>query len=222
MGNNSKFGIAGMLAAASLAMAGSAGAVAIGFGDGVNATWDNLGGAGAGDEFASVISLTNTANFHNMTAHFNPLASTDNDGASWATDFQFTINNGYKNIDTLAANTFFKDVTTGQTWIASFFNQGQKGVAVQFTAPTGTEIHAGDLYSMRIGLLTPYIFNNPSHAPSGTAANQLKQVKGVYSWSANWENTVSVPEPATWALMLGGFGMSGAALRRRRVAFAAA
>jgi len=30
-----------------------------------------------------------------------------------------------------------------------------------------------------------------------------------------------VPEPATWALMLSGFGLAGAALRRRRVAVAA-
>jgi hypothetical protein len=28
----------------------------------------------------------------------------------------------------------------------------------------------------------------------------------------------AVPEPATWALMIGGFGLAGAALRRRRVA----
>jgi hypothetical protein len=26
----------------------------------------------------------------------------------------------------------------------------------------------------------------------------------------------AVPEPATWALMIGGFGMAGVALRRRR------
>ena len=31
-----------------------------------------------------------------------------------------------------------------------------------------------------------------------------------------------VPEPATWALMIGGFGMAGAALRRRRAAALAA
>ena len=217
----SKTVIAAAIAASAIAAASSAGAVAIGFGDGINPTWDGLGGAGVGDEFASVISLTNTANFHNMTAKFNPLHSTDNDGFTWATDFQFTINNGYKNIDTLAANTFFKDVTTGQTWITSFFNQGQKGVAVQFTAPTGTEIHAGDVYSMRIGLLTPFIFAHPSHAPTGTTANKIKQVNGVYSWSANWENTVTVPEPATWTLMIGGFGLAGAALRRRRTVVAA-
>ena len=32
----------------------------------------------------------------------------------------------------------------------------------------------------------------------------------------------AVPEPATWALMIGGFGLAGAALRRRRVAAACA
>ena len=33
--------------------------------------------------------------------------------------------------------------------------------------------------------------------------------------------TLGTPEPATWALMLGGFGLAGAALRRRRVFSAA-
>ena len=33
--------------------------------------------------------------------------------------------------------------------------------------------------------------------------------------------TAGVPEPATWALMLGGFGLAGSALRRRRAAPAA-
>jgi hypothetical protein len=27
---------------------------------------------------------------------------------------------------------------------------------------------------------------------------------------------VAVPEPATWAMMIGGFGMVGAAMRRRK------
>jgi PEP-CTERM motif len=31
--------------------------------------------------------------------------------------------------------------------------------------------------------------------------------------------TTAVPEPATWAMMLAGFGGLGAAMRRRRVAF---
>jgi len=35
-------------------------------------------------------------------------------------------------------------------------------------------------------------------------------------------NTALVPEPATWALMIGGFGLAGAMLRRRRMAGAVA
>jgi hypothetical protein len=41
---------------------------------------------------------------------------------------------------------------------------------------------------------------------------------------AHFTQTVTpggVPEPASWALMIGGFGMTGAALRRRRTAVAA-
>jgi len=42
----------------------------------------------------------------------------------------------------------------------------------------------------------------------------------------NWDNdpvfqSAPAPEPATWALMIGGFGMAGATLRRRRAATAA-
>jgi hypothetical protein len=32
--------------------------------------------------------------------------------------------------------------------------------------------------------------------------------------------TLSVPEPATWSVMLAGLGLAGAALRRRRIAAA--
>lgn len=49
---------------------------------------------------------------------------------------------------------------------------------------------------------------------------------GVYTQSAGQNDTTltisgspaaAVPEPAAWALMIGGFGLTGAALRRRRV-----
>lgn len=37
---------------------------------------------------------------------------------------------------------------------------------------------------------------------------------------ATQSGSTAVPEPATWALMIGGFGLAGAALRRRRAALA--
>jgi hypothetical protein len=55
--------------------------------------------------------------------------------------------------------------------------------------------------------------------PSGT-----KLADGLLSDPHNVQNMAfgGVPEPASWALMIGGFGMAGAALRRRRSAPATA
>ena len=51
---------------------------------------------------------------------------------------------------------------------------------------------------------------------------------GYYSesrWGGTWLPTVNstdtIPEPATWGLMIGGFAMTGVAMRRRKVAIAA-
>jgi len=38
--------------------------------------------------------------------------------------------------------------------------------------------------------------------------------------AAEFASTAAVPEPASWAMLIGGFGMLGGALRRRRAAFA--
>jgi hypothetical protein len=68
----------------------------------------------------------------------------------------------------------------------------------------------------------------------GTAgAGAAETHDGGATWSQGYEyhpsvavglydNGLGVPEPATWALMIGGFGLAGAMLRRRSVAAAAA
>jgi Protein of unknown function (DUF642)/PEP-CTERM motif len=45
---------------------------------------------------------------------------------------------------------------------------------------------------------------------------------GVFFDNVSVSGQAAVPEPASWALMIGGFGMAGAMLRRRRASFAAA
>jgi hypothetical protein len=43
---------------------------------------------------------------------------------------------------------------------------------------------------------------------------------GLLSLDGHQSFVVGVPEPATWALMIGGFGLAGASLRRRRAVLA--
>jgi hypothetical protein len=58
---------------------------------------------------------------------------------------------------------------------------------------------------------------NGSKTINSTILQVYNTTDGV-SYDAHWDNLTSgaVPEPATWAMMITGFGLAGAALRRRR------
>jgi hypothetical protein len=189
-----KLAIVGAVSATTLAMAGSAGAVVVGFGG------TKLPGS---DPLGDAYSTSTSGMFFDMGPEkFNTGSLTTGDGMDVATIFQFTLNNGVKNgIKLTAANTFFTDITTGKIWTPTFFTISGKTQRVTFTAPAGTFIKPNDQFQARVGFITPL---------------DTKR----YSWSANWDNTV--PEPATWALMLSGFGLAGVALRRRRMSAVAA
>ncbi len=55
---------------------------------------------------------------------------------------------------------------------------------------------------------------------NGSAAGNSNRFALEVSGIPPVDPAAAVPEPATWALMLAGFGLTGAALRRRRVGFA--
>ena len=191
-----KFAAAALVAGSSLAMANSAGAVIVA----VSAPSPDPKAAGAdplGDAFTtSVGGLGWTMGLE----AFNTASLTFGDGLPFATTFRYTINNGVVNgLDLNPGATYFVDVTTGLFWNATFFNAGPTpNQRVEFTAPTGSAISPGDVFQIRVGFITPLSVDR-------------------YSWSANWDNAYNpVPEPATWALMIGGFALAGSALRRRR------
>ncbi|HEY4275569.1 MAG TPA: PEPxxWA-CTERM sorting domain-containing protein [Rhizomicrobium sp.] len=86
----------------------------------------------------------------------------------------------------------------GQAWDTVFLSPTK----VEFMAPNASEPHPaglsltnGDQFDILVG------FNNPID-PS------------TFSFTGEW--VAGVPEPASWALLLLGFGAAGIALRRRR------
>jgi hypothetical protein len=200
MSSFKKFALAGVAVAATLAMASSAGAVIVAISaPGVPTA---AGADPLGDTFTTTLG---TLSWQMGQQAFNAGSLTYGDGLPVATIFRFTLNNGVANGITIdPTKTFFDDVTTGQTWSAAFFAAGATpNQRVEFTAPGSTFISPNDQFKVRVGFVAP-----------------VQAVR--YSWSASWDNTAAVPEPATWALMIGGFGLAGVTLRRRRVATLAA
>jgi len=111
----------------------------------------------------------------------------------FATAFQFTINAGVAGI----GSAQLMDLTTSQTWNTALSLAAQR---VTLSAPTGTQLNAGDQYMLDINFTG--------------AANP-----GTFSFAALWSDSpvsnTSVPEPTTLLL----FGIAALALvaMRRRV-----
>jgi hypothetical protein len=53
-------------------------------------------------------------------------------------------------------------------------------------------------------------------ANNGNYYNDSTGVKGTITFAEDGDDSIAVPEPASWALMLGGFGLVGGALRTNR------
>ena len=138
------------------------------------------------------------------TIAFNPLLVSNSNG-SYATSFSFTFLKGVAGtIDqTPAASPFgilpqtrFTNVTDGVAWLVSY-----SGNDVTFTAPNwAAKLDAGDLFFVNVAFTG--------------AVNKKK-----FSFAGLWDDTTvapPVPEPASWAMMLAGFGLVGGAMRSRR------
>jgi hypothetical protein len=92
------------------------------------------------------------------------------------------------------------------------------------SGPISFTLSDGSVFSTTLptSSATPVFFGFTSTAPitSITVNNQVggSQVFDVLSFSIG--SAAVVPEPQSWALLIAGFGLTGAALRRRRAAIA--
>jgi hypothetical protein len=137
------------------------------------------------------------------TTAFNPLMIS-NDNGNYATSFSFTFLKGVAGtIDQTPSltpygsgpETRFTNVTDGVAWLVSY-----SGKTVTFTAPNmAAKLDPGDQFFVNVwftGAIDPTRF----------------------SFAGLWDDAKvgSVPEPANWAFMVGGFGLLGGVMRGQR------
>jgi len=100
---------------------------------------------------------------------------------------------------------------------ATSFTNGNFGMMGSVLAPTATVVGGGGQLN---GQLIVQSFTGDGWWQFTQGATQINNVKFAGDLLSLTPPTM-VPEPATWALMIAGFGMVGATLRRRRAVLAA-
>ena len=135
---------------------------------------------------------------------FNVGGQTTGDGFTYATSFSFVLLLGTAGVidQTPAAGPSGFELTTrfsvnGVLWTPTYPSAQQ----VKFTAPNfGARIKQGDTFFVNV------VFTQPIDTAR-------------FALGALWDTStpfILVPEPATWAMLISGFGMVGFAMRRRR------
>ena len=104
-------------------------------------------------------------------------------------------------------------LTTGIGSAITFTNGGKAG-NLFFQVGSSATLGRNSAFAGTILALTSITLNTGASIASGRA---LAMNGAVTLVDNNVSVPTSVPEPASWAMMLGGFGMIGGAMRRRRV-----
>jgi hypothetical protein len=148
-----------------------------------------------------------------------------------ASPYKFTITGDYSASFILDSDAIPGGAQSGTGMVfydTAGFPDASFGVAdVYFwNAAIGGGLEIDDFYSGTTLVTTdgPQVYSQDENTPHfllGTYSMTQYQGTGTYSLTISDPNAVApAPEAATWTMMLAGFGLTGGAMRRRRVAVA--
>jgi hypothetical protein len=212
------------VAAASVAVPASAASLVIGAGTGNNCFPFGCGGPAS----------ANYQQVYNKTGFSGPISIT-------AVQFEYGQGTGTVNLGnyTLSAST----TTAAVDGLSSVFAANIGGDNTQVFNGTLASSYNGTLLTLTFStpfaydpsggnLLLDFVISNPTNSGSVFFKSDNGNAGGVYSRMQNFGSGTSgyglqttfifgnavpaVPEPATWAMMLAGFGIVGGAMRRRQ------
>jgi hypothetical protein len=136
-----------------------------------------------------------------------------------ATTYLFTLSNGATGSWTLPASPEPDGFSSGEF----FFMQGVTGTfngaplfefLFFYTTGSGGGVGASDSNGLQFDLYGPQLFTGPLSAPTFTLSTFNMTTSGGDPRATL--TIAAVPEAGTWAMMIAGFGLMGAGLRRRR------
>ncbi len=117
-----------------------------------------------------------------------------------------------------------KKSTVSQSFSLLLDSAGVLDVSITSTYLDLVSISFGGVTLTNLSKGYPYSFDiTPMSQPQLLTVTMKNQKTADYGYSSQlvFTGVGGVPEPATWGLMIAGFGMAGGALRRRRTARAA-
>jgi hypothetical protein len=120
--------------------------------------------------------------------------------------------------DYLGGVAAYDDLGAGSLYGLNLFVNGASSTSLGGTAVQDINAAAGSIFIIGFTNLTtnPLDIDGPD---KGIFINAFQEGQPVLTLDA--APTTAVPEPATWAMMIAGFGLAGSALRRRRAVLAA-
>lgn len=133
----------------------------------------------------------------------------------------FTGSFGYSNgaVGSLGVLSQTVATTAGATYTYSFALLSPGGATNEFSASLGGTAF-GPAF-VNAGAFGYTVYSGTVVAPTSNATLSFSFRQDPSFWNFDDVSLAAVPEPATWALMIGGFAMTGFAMRRRRVALSA-